>query len=192
MENTILSALFGLLTALVLVLISIIVTYLSTRSKTRLDLTAEYDKELQTNRLEAYRELWKLTEPLARYTRPAPVTYQAIKDLTVKMRVWYFQQGGMFLTKNSRDQYFEIKASMESLVVGYETDRNVMLIDAEYFAWLQDASKKNPDVVIDEKYVKFIIHQGSALRTQLATDIGTRNISFVSKKAKGQKPPAEA
>ncbi len=192
MENTILSALFGLLTALVLVVISIIVTYLSTRSKTRLDLTAEYDKVLQTNRLEAYRELWKLTEPLARYTRPAPVTYQAIKDLTVKMRVWYFQQGGMFLTKNSRDRYFELKALMESLVVGYNTNPNVMPITAEYFALLQDASKKNQDVVIDEEHVKFIIDQGSALRTQLATDIGTRNISFVSKKAKGQKPPAEA
>src|SRR5712692_2270317 len=192
MENTILSALFGLLTALLLVVISIIVTYLSTRSKTRLDLTAEYDKVLQTNRLEAYRELWKLTEPLARYTRPAPVTYQAIKDLTVKMRVWYFQQGGMFLTKNSRDRYFELKALMESLVVGYNTNPNVMPITAEYFALLQDASKKNQDVVIDEEHVKFIIDQGSALRTQLATDIGTRNISFVSKKAKGQKPPAEA
>lgn len=192
METTLLSALFGLLTALVLVVISIIVTYLSTRSKTRLDLTAEYDKELQTNRLEAYRELWKLTESLARYSRPAPVTYQSLKDLTIKMRVWYFQQGGLFLTENSRNRYFELKAAMESFVVGYKTDQNIMPIDNEYLAELHEASKNNSEVEIDEKYVKGVIELGSALRTELATDIGTRNISFVSKKAKGQKLPAQA
>jgi hypothetical protein len=191
MDNNILSALFGLVAALVLIVISLIVAHFTTRSQTRLDLIAEYDKELRTKRLKAYQELWKLTEPLARYSRPAPVTYQAITDLTVDMREWYFQQGGMFLTQDSRDQYFELKASMETLVFGYKTDQNKMQIDDEYLTRLQAESKKNLGVEIDEKYVEFLIDQGSTLRTALATDIGTRNISFVSKKAK-EKPPAKA
>ncbi len=82
-ENTILTITASLLLAGVTALF----TYLATRSKIRLDLTAEYDKDLRTSRLKAYQDLWKLLEPLARYSRPGPVTYVVIKDIAEKMRI---------------------------------------------------------------------------------------------------------
>ena len=188
MDNTILAVLAAIVSSLVLVVISVIVTYFTTRSQTRLNVIAEFDKELGANRLKAYQALWKLTEPLARYSRD-PVTYQVINDLTMKMRAWYFHEGGIFLTPTSRDRYFDLKASTESLVKGFKTDQNVMQANNEYFASLKQKSMANPNEEIDDEkgYVKFIIGQGSGLRTALATNVGTRNISFVSN-AKVQKP----
>ena len=56
MADTLQSVLIGGLAGAV----SAIITYLSTSSKIRLDLAAEYDKKLQENRLEAYKELWAM------------------------------------------------------------------------------------------------------------------------------------
>src|SRR6266487_1181561 len=112
LENTILSIIASLLLAGVTALF----TYLATRSKIRLDLTAEYDKDLRTSRLKAYQDLWKLLEPLARYSRPGPVTYVVVKEVAEKMRIWYFQQGGIFLTKESYTPYFSLKAVMQNII----------------------------------------------------------------------------
>jgi hypothetical protein len=54
MADTIQSVLVGGVAGFV----SAVITYFSTRFKTRLELTAEYDKELQNNRLTAYKKLW--------------------------------------------------------------------------------------------------------------------------------------
>lgn len=165
MENAALSLITGLIAGVV----SAILTYLGTRSRVRLDLIAEYDKELHTSRLEAYQELWKLLEPLAPYSTPAPVTYEVIKDMSQKMREWYFQRGGIFLSGGSREPYFELKKSMQDVI-------NSKLL------------QENKHVEIDEQCLINLQNQGHDLRAKLAEDIGTRNISFVSKKTKSREP----
>ena len=159
MENTILSIIASLLLAGV----TAIFTYLATRSKIRLDLTAEYDKDLRTSRLKVYQDLWKLLEPLARYSRPGPVTYVVVKEVAEKMRIWYFQQGGIFLTKESYTPYFSLKEVMQNI------------IDDEHL-------KEHNTRDLDEKRLDALLKRASDLRKSLTEDIGSRNESFLSSK----------
>jgi hypothetical protein len=68
MADTIQSVLVGGVAGFV----SAVITYFSTRFKTRLELTAEYDKGLQNNRLTAYKKLWGRLDKFARYGRKVP------------------------------------------------------------------------------------------------------------------------
>lgn len=168
MESATLSLIIPLITGLIAGVVSAILTYFGTRSKIHLDLMAEYDKELHTSRLEAYQELWKLLEPLAPYSPPAPVTYEVIKDMSRKMREWYFERGGIFLSGESREPYFELKKSMRAVINS-------------------ESLKENKDAEIDVQTLIDLQNQGHDLRGKLAEDIGTRNISFVYKKTEFQK-----
>ena len=161
MESTVLSIIASLLLAAV----TAVFTYLATRSKIRLDLTAEYDKDLRSSRLKAYQDLWKLLEPLARYSRPGPVTYSVVKEVAEKMRIWYFQQGGIFLTKESYDPYFSLKAEMQEI------------IDDELLK--QDNARE-----LDEKGLSTLLTGASLLRKSLTEDIGSRNEGFLSRRGK--------
>lgn len=91
----------SLLTGLVSGAITAVITYFVTLSKARLELTIEYDKELRQNRLEAYQKLWKIMKPLARYSAERPLTHQIVKQTSEAMRDWYFDAGGIFLSRAS-------------------------------------------------------------------------------------------
>ena len=151
-ENTILSIIASLLLAAVTALF----TYLATRSKIRLDLTAEYDKDLRTSRLKVYQDLWKLLEPLARYSRPGPVTYVVVKEVAEKMRIWYFQQGGIFLTKESYTPYFSLKEVMQNI------------IDDEFL-------KEDNTRDLDEKRLDALLKRASDLRKSLTEGYSPTN-----------------
>lgn len=140
-------------------LVSAVVTYLSTRAKVRLDLAAEYDKDLQESRLECYKELWAMLEPLARYGCVEKVTYTVIRSISDKSRTWYFQRGGIYLTERSRKPYFKWKASMQPV------------LDSTNFA-------NHPDTEITSQ-LEPILMAASTLRTALSEDIGTKRLSRV-------------
>src|SRR4030081_1678738 len=79
--------------------VSAVVTYFSTRAKTRLELAVEYDKKLQDSRLEAYKKLWAMLEPLARFGRDKTVTHEDLRGISDRSRAWYFREGGIYLTR---------------------------------------------------------------------------------------------
>jgi hypothetical protein len=141
-------------------LVSAIITHFSTRAKVRLDLAAEYDKNLQETRLETYKELWGMLEPLAKYGRVEAVTYAALRSISDKSRTWYFQKGGIYLTERSRKPYFKWKEVMQSV------------LDIPDLA-------KQPDAVLASEQLDPILAAGSALRTALSDDIGTKRLSRV-------------
>ncbi len=141
-------------------LVSAIITYFSTRSKLRLDLAAEYDKSLQESRLETYKELWSMLEPLARFGRDETVTYAVIRSISDKSRGWYFQKGGIYLTERSRKPYFKWKEAMQPV------------LDAHDFA-------KQRDSAITPQQLEPILATGSTLRTALSDDIGTKRLSRI-------------
>src|SRR5215467_5409672 len=112
MNQTLLSLLTGLISGA----ITAVVTYFATFAKARLDLTIEYDKELRQARLTAYKELWKLMKPLARYSPETAITYQIVKDTSASMRDWYFDSGGIYLSRESRGPYFDLKKAMQAII----------------------------------------------------------------------------
>jgi len=156
MNQTLLSLLTGLISGA----ITAVVTYFATFAKARLDLTIEYDKELRQSRLSAYKELWKLLKPLARYSPETPITYQIVKDTSASMRDWYFDSGGIYLSRESRGPYFDLKKAMQ------------VIIDNRH---LQEDTHKS----LEDHVVAPLHEWGRALRESLSNDIGTRRRPFV-------------
>jgi hypothetical protein len=136
------------------------VTYFATLAKARLDLTIEYDKELRQNRLVAYTELWKRLKPLARYSPERPVTYEIAKATSEAMRDWYFDQGGIYLSRVSREPYFELKEVLQKIIDDPE---------------LQNST----DTPLRTERLSALHTRATALRNELSNDIGTRRRAFV-------------
>jgi hypothetical protein len=130
-------------------------------AKTRREAHAEYDRDIRTKRFEAYKELWKLTQPLAKYSPPGPVTEDVLRGMSSLMRVWYFETGGIIMTSRSRDAYFALQDSIT--------------------IHLGDRAPKKGDKVSD---IETISKRASTLRTAMTADVGTRLISsFIQREA---------
>lgn len=149
----------SLITALASAAISSVLTYFSTRSKIRLDMTVEYDKSLRDKRLELYKELWPKTKPLARFSAQ-PLTYNIVKTLSAEMSDWYFREGGIYLSKRSRKPYFHLKRQLQR-VIGDQTLAG------------------HPDTEIKGESSEKIQDAASRLRTSLADDIRTRRAPWL-------------
>ncbi len=146
----------SVITGFVSGILSSVVTYFSTRSKIRLDLAVEYDKDLRQKRLELYRELWPKTKPLAEFSAEAPITFEVIKAVSGEMRDWYFAEGGIYLSKRSRRPYFNLKSLMQEIL-----DDNSLQ---------QDHAKP----IHGTQLKKFLV-AARELRTSLSDDIRARN-----------------
>jgi len=137
--------------------ISSVITYFLTRSRIRLDLEAEYDKDLRSKRLDAYKELWVLLKPLNKYSLSVTheaITHEIIQDILGNMVEWYFEKGGIYLSKRSRRPYFRFKDTMKQIT-------------------------ENKVAKIDKQLLDHLFKEGTLLRTSLANDIGTRKGSFI-------------
>ena len=99
-----------------------------------------------------------MLEPLARYGRDTPITHKTLSTISTQTRIWYFQAGGIHLTQASRKPYFAWKDLLQPL------------LDNEKFA-------KQADVLIPDEMLTKVIDAGSALRTSLSDDIGTKRLS---------------
>src|SRR2546422_2729408 len=99
-------------------------------------------------------------EPLARYGCDKPVTHAVLRAISDQTRSWYFQKGGIYLTKRSRKPYFKWKEVMQPLL----DDPNLAA---------------EPDREIDKVRLDATVAAGSALRTALSDDIGTKRLSRV-------------
>ena len=129
-------------------------TYVTTVLKVRQDLAAKYDSDLRRDRIGVYRELWKALEPLAKYAPPAEFTFSGANRLAVVLRAWYFEKGGLFLSDAARDAYFALQETLKT--VGKDSD----------------------DPVVG-KTLDLLKAAGSALRTRLSQDVGTRAKAMV-------------
>ncbi len=139
-------------------------TYLGMYWKIRKELEAQYDKELRTDRQKTYGALWKLLQPLAKYSRPGPVTAKSLKQLAVDLRSWYFEVGGLYMSTKTRDAYFSLQDEIAGKLVSY-ADR----VDTEISTNDFDALRK----------------RGSQLRTATTIDIGSRKQPLIDDEASG-------
>ena len=63
----------------------------------------DLELELRRDKLQAFKKLWKISEPLVQYGREDSVTRESIQLLSQNLRKWYFEDGGMFLSDASRE-----------------------------------------------------------------------------------------
>ena len=136
----IVTSLLGLLTAGILALIN---NWITAR--------AGIDENLRNQRLQLYPALWAFTSLVSRWPRCDP-TRASLCDLHRRMRIWYYAEGGMFLSGRGRARYGEFQ---------------------ELIAALLAHSDHSHDRPTDESYID-LRETASALRTALTEDLDTR------------------
>lgn len=133
-------------------LVGAALTYLLAILKLRKELEIKYDIDLRDMRIPEYLKLWKLLEDLAKYPRPK-LNVNDMDKLTRSLMEWYFEEGGLFLSENSRDEYFALQEAIKEVLA---------------------CRCQAPESEIDEPTYEMLREKGSELRTALARDVGTR------------------
>jgi hypothetical protein len=145
-----------LVAAIIGAVAGIVTTYLGAILKFRVDLKSQYDRDLREKRIAQYGDLWKLTGIFPKYAREKELTHQYLLRLMIALREWYFTKGGMFLSDAARDAYFALQEELKPV---------------------SDNLNSNEAVVLNGVVYERLRSKGSALRSALVRDVGTRNAS---------------
>ena len=158
------------------------------------DLLIEYDKDLRMRRIACYEKLLNLMLPLAKYPEPDPLSYSKLSLLSVNLRRWYFEGGGLYMSEETRNKYFDLQDGFK-IVIQKRDNR-----------WPQDSTltrlgglkkylqrdKTSPDVEeiaeselnMSEDYVPEKVYArlralGSSVRTSMTEDVLTRSVTYL-------------
>lgn len=114
----------------------------------------EIDLDLRKRRIEVYGPLWQATSLLPKWPRDEGVTYEQLAQLGRDLRRWYYEVGGMYLSRTTHDEgYGPLQGAIASAV---GEGRTGPLTPADYEA---------------------IRKRCSALRSLLAADVESRRDS---------------
>jgi hypothetical protein len=97
------------------VVLTAVATLLIASWKVRDALEEAYDKELRSHRINSYLKLWAILDPFARYPRPVELTYSCLLETSTKLREWYFNEGGLFLSEATREAYFYLQDTLKGM-----------------------------------------------------------------------------
>jgi hypothetical protein len=103
-----------------------------------------------------YEHLWGLLEPLAKYGRSAPFTAEVARDLSERLRRWYFEAaGGLYLFFSpehaARDAYMLLQDSLRQII--------------------DEAGPALAEEVLSEATFEEVRQRGSELRHALAEEV---------------------
>jgi hypothetical protein len=87
------------------------------------------DEGLRAKREVSYLDLWRLTSLLPEWPRADNVTYGKLGELSRAMREWYFQGGGLYLSRQSRNRYGNVQEALQPLLA---KPADAVIAPAEY------------------------------------------------------------
>ena len=143
----------GAIAALITFVFGVLGTYVTTRR----NLDLQYDAELRRDRLDAYKALWKEFKPLQKYAQTSVMrvrTRHYVGKLSGKLKDWYFDTVGVFLSYEARRDYFAVQEALDGI-------RDEELSDSVH------------EELSDAEYDLLRV-RASRLRTTLTRDVGTR------------------
>ncbi len=76
----------------------------STAKQESLHLSTVIDLDLRNHRLAKYQSLWEMTSILPKRPKADDVSYQDLEAFGMKLREWYFREGGMFLSHRTQKE----------------------------------------------------------------------------------------
>ena len=74
------------------------------------------DSDLRAHRIEVYSELWKKTGLLPQWPRNHQLTYPQLRQFTTDLRDWYFERGGMYLSRSARAAYGRVQEALGAVL----------------------------------------------------------------------------
>lgn len=131
-------------------------SYFGLQWRIRKDLEAKYDASLRDLRLASYKRLWSHLKPLALFARSGYPTRSDLLAFAESLRDWYFDEGGLYMSKKARDAYFRLQRALRRLQAS-------------------DRWESEPTSTLDKDSFEHLRRIGSRLRTLLTLDVGTRN-----------------
>lgn len=84
--------------------------------KSSVAFASAVDTDLRTRRIAVYAELWEKTGLLSKWPRNTELKYEELHQLTRDFRDWYFKRGGMYLSTNARDAFFEVQKRINAIL----------------------------------------------------------------------------
>lgn len=73
--------------------------------KSLLDYRSQVFSQLWNKRLEAYEKLWRVMKQFPRWPRLDGVTYLNVYEMSIAMKDWYFDAGGILMSEKTRTLY---------------------------------------------------------------------------------------
>ena len=124
--------------------------------KSARELRLKYDAELRGARLKRYQGLWSALAPLAKYrVEGYALSDTDAEDLHRDLTSWYFQDGGLYLSTDSRGAFFALLDVLDAVI------RHGWGIDGQ-------------EARLDAPTAELARVTASRLRTSLTRDVGTR------------------
>ncbi len=146
----------GLWSALVGGLVGAVVAAVGTWLQSWIGAKIKIDEGLRAKREADYLKLWTLTGLIPKYPRAEDVTHAELDRLSRDMRDWYFDGGGLYLSRQARKAYGDVQDGLQPMI------RNAA--DAR---------------IGDEEY-DLLQARCSRLRTELTSDLLSRERSALS------------
>lgn len=149
----------GITTVIVSALVGAVVSFVGSLLTHFLGARTRIDENLLQKRDESYKELWNLTGLIPMWPRSINMTYEKLRDLSQGLKNWYFNQGGLYLSEESRSAYGALQKELTRVVGG----------------------KTNPELTkrLTDKDYSAVQTKGRDLRKQLTKDLFSRSRAFL-------------
>ncbi|MCK9295878.1 MAG: hypothetical protein M0P70_12420 [Desulfobulbaceae bacterium] len=80
-------------------------------------LLGQIDIDLRKRRIAVYADLWKLTSVLPKWPKDQNVTYEQLLAFSQALRSWYFERGGMYLSRTAHSKgYAPLQDALQSVL----------------------------------------------------------------------------
>jgi hypothetical protein len=117
-----------LTTVVVSSLVGGLVSYLGALWKSAVDFHSKVDDGLIAKRTRLYEALWSLTKKVPKWPQNEQLRYTHLRELSVEMQRWYFDEGGIYMSEATRVAYGAAQDTISAVVraaSGGDLDRRV-------------------------------------------------------------------
>lgn len=129
-----------------------VTAYVTTVYKLRQEHVLDIDKDLRDSRVNEFKKPWQALNVLSQHADPP--TYAQLDSALLSLTDWYYEIGGIYLTKHSQPAFVRCASGIRDVAaVGPSVDRSVR---------------------IHPKAHKLLFDLGSSFRTQMTLDLGSR------------------
>ncbi len=123
---------------------------------TYFDYRKQIIHEVWQKRFDQYKKLWAISGNLPNWPRDTSVTYNKLFNISVGLKNWYFNDGGILLSSKSRELYGKLQTVL-----------------------IEKADKDSKDPISEEDY-NLVKNAFSILRTQMTKDLSSRHHRLIS------------
>lgn len=89
--------------------------FLAAFLKSALEERVKVDAELRGVRTPLYQEIWRRMALVPRWPRNDTLTYAELRAFSEWLRDWYFDGGGLYLSRESRERYGDLQDALQEV-----------------------------------------------------------------------------